>query len=172
MSNSKRSICYHVLPEIESQKFSRADLLEMIKLHWPSGRKVTLVMDSFFGSLLTPNSLPNPYYSTFAIGHTYHNAFIELLSYNLNYKEFRVFKKDNTIISLWSDNKVMITGSTFFVSKKDPNAGIKINILDLPPRFSSEDAKILTQLSLEGIQKIAEAFGESSCCFFFLCLKI
>ena len=159
-----------VLPDIRTPRFSRSEILESIKNNWPTTGTTLITMDSYFGCLSTLRVLDD-HFATFSLASKNESMLTELFAHNISYHELRMFKKDSLVLALWLDNNLMITGTNCFKISSERSHPKQTHhgtdLLELPPRLSIEDTRILATLSLDGLKLLCKDLGICSGIFFF-----
>jgi len=156
-TSTGKPIVYHVVPDIRIPVHTSVEIMDLM-IEFAPADQYTLVADAFFPSLgwiqshptidfifsLSPQDLP----------------FFDLFSHGLEYHNYRIFKKDNLLISIWVDNKTMICISNCFVAENSEEGRYRGSNFS-KPILSVDDIKLLAKLSSNGLKSLAKRCGVS-----------
>ena len=98
-----------------------------------------------------------------SLSSNHEQAMMELFQQDLKHHEYRVFSNDKVTVTLFLDNKMMVT-CTNAVSFSDPEEGIRhgYNVSTTKPRLSIRGAQILQQLDLDDLKSLSKSCGVPS----------
>lgn len=164
LTRTGHPIVYMIIPDIRIPFFTGAEVMDNIVANMPP-KEVEVVSDSFFGNWDWMKRFPL-FNFTSAINFTKYEEELKVMAYNLKYNENRVFTDGKVMVSLFQDNKLMITASTFFSSTPPPLITSRshkgVNTSTAPPLLTMEDTLALKNLSVDGLRALSKALGYAS----------
>lgn len=162
LTTSGLPVCFQALPDIRTPCFTGSELLEWATKVVPKKKLVSLTADSFFGSLPWLNSHKSfPY--TLSLDPT-DLPLVELFAYQLKHKEYRTYSNGELVISVWLDNKLMVTASSLVkppITKSQERLHRGFDVSDATPSLSLEAVETLQELSGEDLKTLAKMCGKS-----------
>lgn len=146
-----------------------ARLKETLKMGGPGGAIDETILEfyghpssrRFFGNLARLDTNPEQRFATYSLSAASHTAMKELFCYNLGPHEYRTFTNDRVIITVWHDNKQLMTASTEFTYQsvaKGVHRGI--DLTNQTPILSIATIEALLKTATrEELQTLAKSCG-------------
>ena len=170
---SKVNLPYlYFMPDVGTSALNVSTVLDTIKKILPV--KIPLTMDAWFGS---PDWMQSnkDISITCCVSQQRLSHVWNVLSHNLKCGQYRIFTNGSIIVSVFADEKIMKTATTFFRIRNNQQSSSNDNnsneiILDnkqsidyiQPPRLSASSIPILQQHSLEDLKALASCLGENT----------
>lgn len=176
MTRSNRSYCIDIVPDISEPQLDPAACLDMAVQTMQSLGLQSLIADAWFGSLNALHRHTDVFIS-FSIGGTRGAAIFPVFHHNLNWRDYRLFRKEGVILSVYADNAILSVASTLYevttlVRSENPivsgarlaTAPTLAQLSNLPPRFSPQFRDLLLaaqNLPKSDIMVLATYVGEA-----------
>ena len=169
LTSSRRPYCYHFIPDLANDKITPSLALDCTLQLLPR-KRTSVTADCWFGSLNWLEHNKDSLY-TLAIGANQRPYLTRVFALNLKPSEWRTFTNDKIVMTVFADNKLMVTATTCFDVLLDPIFKIKsqsaVELTDLKPRFSVEAAEIFSSLPLDDLKVLSANFGERISIYFY-----
>ena len=161
LTSTNNPVVYHIIPDIVLPHFTGTQIVESMIQVIPSQYDATVTLDSFFVDLNFVQAQDHKIIASLSSNHE--QAMMELFQQDLKHHEYRVFSNDKVTVTLFLDNKMMVT-CTNAVSFSDPEEGIRhgCNVSTTKPRLSIKGAQILQQLDLDDLKSLSKSCGVPS----------
>jgi hypothetical protein len=104
-----KPIVYYVLPDLMTSCFTGIETMDVLLQQWPYDVKISTTADSFFCNLNWLRNNTNTSV-TFTVP-VDHFPLVSLFAKSLKWYQYCVFTDGKIIVSLWLDNKLVITTS-------------------------------------------------------------
>ncbi len=117
--------------------------------------------------------------TTFALSEGQSDGLWKLFGYNLGFKQYQTFSNGSIIVTLFMDAALVVTASTAFkftgmnTTLLTLFQALETNLSSPTMQLSESDTKLLINLSLDGLKKLASVGGLSTSefsCFKLMCL--
>jgi hypothetical protein len=161
MKNTDRAVVYQVLPDIRRPCYRPSEVLSILTQELPQGVDVEITTDCYFANLNWLRIEPRLF--TMAVVDNNIGGLADLFCHNMKLHEFRVFEKDNILLSAWIDRKRVLCASNAFRLTNAPV--LRAQGYDVAPQTPLMSMDMLTSienaLTLEQIKAIGAVVGVS-----------
>ena len=151
-------ICYSVFPDVNDRTMTPRNVLDQTVGAMTPG--TSIVADSFFSSmgwLQSKQHVP----TLFSMTNSDLSELAMLFTHNLRFHQYRVFSNDKVMVSVWSDNSIIMCGSNRFQVGLEAKQNLA-NKLYSPIVEEGEMKIMVNALKLETLREIARKIGEST----------
>ncbi len=163
LTRTGRPVLWHLIPDLRIPVLRPDEIMEAMVAVWPD-RPITVTTDCYFthiGWLEKHKDLP----FTSSLASNDLATLWPLLTYNLQYHQYRMFQIGDMIATFWFDNKVVANITTAFtIEKDDVQQGYHrgTDLTGLKRSLTLHSIPILLQLGLEDLQALAFNSGHTA----------
>jgi hypothetical protein len=160
-----RPYCYHFIPDITAKHIGPYAALNQFEMILP--KECSLVADAWFG-MKSWMECHKSLSLTFALSPAQADGLWQLFGHGLEFKQYRTFSNGKIIVTLFKDAALVVTASTAFKFTNEnptvltPFQALETNTSDPTIQLSESDIKLLLNVSLDGLKKIASMSGFST----------
>lgn len=162
LTRSGRPVVFYLLPDLRTPCFTGGETMDAALRQMPPNRTTSVTADSFFCNLNWLRAHPNcPV--TFGVASN-DVPELSLFSHNLHHHEYRLFTDGKIVLSLWLDNKLVITASNMFdlISPTTKQVYRGSDCSNSEPVLSEHTVDVFGLLSLEELKALARRCGVST----------